>query len=157
MAKRKHISWKTKCASALVALGRMPYSDAKEMTEDQLLSLFHWDHNILHETGHEDRDKFWNLTPMFIAAHRAKTKRDAAIIAKGRRIRAKNSAGAGTDQARLRPAPLRIGPGEVVRGNTFGARQASAPRPARFKHKIKSRGFDTRYKRKLDGTVVKRD
>jgi hypothetical protein len=62
--KRKHISWKTKYASALLALGHIPYADAREMSEDQIISLYHVDHNILNETENENRDKFWNLTPM---------------------------------------------------------------------------------------------
>jgi len=93
MAHRKHISWKTKCAAALLNLrcerDMSMYDDAKRMTEDQFLSLFQWDHNILHETEDPNRDMFWNLSPMFIAAHRKKTKTDAKIIAKSRRIRKK--------------------------------------------------------------------
>src|SRR5262245_27986997 len=88
VAKRKHISWKTKCASALMELCGM-YSECKAMTEDPFISLFNWDHNILHETNHPDRDKYWNISPLFIRAHREKTKRDATVIAKSRRIRAK--------------------------------------------------------------------
>jgi len=175
---RKKIRDRTKLCSALLALGIIPYSDAKKMTEDQLLSLWHFDHNILHETGHPDRDKFWNLTPMLIRPHREKTKRDAAIIAKGRRIRTKlraaeaelayqeliestlfDSVGAGKGAtgapARLGPAlPLRIGSdeecGEPLRRST---RHSSEP----HKRKIRSRGFDKTLRKKLDGTVVKRE
>ena len=154
---RKHISDKTRLAATLLARGEVPYTDAKKMSEDQLISLYHWDHNILHESGHADRDKFWNLAPMLIKAHREKTRADAKIIAKSRRIRAwndrsKDSAGAGNHVARLRSAPLRIGSdeegGEHSRRRSI--RHSSEP------HKLRSRGFDKRYRKKLDGTVVKR-
>src|SRR5262245_20716617 len=89
---RRHISWKTKAAAAILdamlvreRFGLHPrrwYEDAKRMTETQFLSLFHWDHNILHSSGHPDRDKFWNLTFMLIQAHREKTKQDRKIIDK---------------------------------------------------------------------------
>jgi hypothetical protein len=69
----------------------MMYDDAKKMTEDQFLSLFEWDHNMLVSSGHEDIDMFWNLTPLFRKAHREKTKADAKIIAKSRRIRKRQS------------------------------------------------------------------
>lgn len=128
MSKRKHISWKTKCAAALLeAWEDFPYDEAKRLTEDQFLSLFHFDHNILHETEHEDRDQFWNLRPMFIKAHREKTKQDAKVIAKSKRIRAWNE-----KSYRLTPLGLKM------------------------KRKLKSRGFDKTLRKKMDGTVVKR-
>ena len=85
--KRKHISWKKKYACALLALGDVPYGHAREMTADQMISLYHVDHGILHETENENVDQWWNLTPRLISAHRIKTKQDAKIIAKSRRIR----------------------------------------------------------------------
>lgn len=177
MAKRKHISWKTKYAAALLKLGDVPYSDAKSMTEDQIISLYAVDHNILHETNHPDRDRFWNLTPMLIKPHREKTKRDATVIAKGRRIRAWNEKKF-SDAAADAPA-LRTGSGESKRHAGHGAHAAAAPRPARTLtplgkvvlkaidaeakraglrpwRKILSRGFDKRLRKKMDGTVVKR-
>ena len=78
MVARKHTSWKTKYASALLALGHIPYDDAKLMTEDQIISLYQLDH------------KYWNLTPMLIKEHREKTKRDVKVIAKGKRLREKH-------------------------------------------------------------------
>lgn len=83
--KRAHISLKTKLASALLALGHVPYDDAKALTADQLISLYHWDHGILH--GIEINDEYWNLTPILIQTHREKSKRDTAIVAKSKRIR----------------------------------------------------------------------
>ena len=136
MTKRKHISWKTKCASAVLALmnetdpGGLSYADAKLMTEDQFLSLFHWDHNILHETGHEDADKFWNLAPMLIRAHREKTKADAKIIAKSRRIRRK-------EFARL-------------------VEMSGITREPPLLRKLQSRGFDKTLRKRMDGRVEKR-
>lgn len=130
--KRRHISTETKLAATLLKLGDIPYDHAKLMSADQIISLYEWDHNILHETGHPDRDEYWNLKPMLIAAHRAKTKIDAKIIAKGRR--------------------LRIGSNVT---EALGELQVFA-RPKKKKRKIMSRGFDKRFRRKMDGTVVKR-
>lgn len=173
--KRKHISWKTKCASALLCMiadrqgmGSW-YGDAKNMTEDQFLSLFHFDHNILHETGHDDRDQFWNLTPMLIQAHREKTKTDAKVIAKSKRIRREGHGLILSPEARQE---LRGGnPADVLRevfceglyegrqkANAAWVQEANRPGGAvRWARKIQSRGFDKRFRKKMDGTVeVKR-
>lgn len=145
MSRRKHISWKTKCAAALLELRRVPYGDAKQMTEDQFLSLFHFDHNMLHSSEHEDRDRFWNLTPTFIMAHREKTKIDAKIIAKARRISRKTFI---TILPRSRDDDW-IG---NVLDNGFGRQLSKRQRKAI----IRSRGFDKTRRKKMDGTVVKR-
>ena len=101
--KRKHISWKTKCAAALLhAMRDVAYDDAKKMTEDQFLSLWQFDHNMLHAFEDENRDVYWNLTPMLIMAHRRKTKADAKVIAKSRRSKLKPCA----TSNRKRKAPL---------------------------------------------------
>src|SRR5262249_53629299 len=118
--RRKHISWKTKCAAALLCVRYdppIPYDDVKKMTEDQFLSLFHWDHNILHTNNAVD--EFWNLTPMLISAHRENTNQDAKNIAKSKRIR------------------------------FHGMKDK--------KRKIRSRGFDKTLRRKMDGTVTRRE
>jgi hypothetical protein len=163
VGQRKHISWKTKCAAALLQLRGVPYDDAKQMTEDQFLSLFHWDHNILHSSEHEDRDRFWNLTPMLIAAHREKTKTDAKIIAKGKRIRRK-----GPQFLQVSAETRReIGNDKVLAEVARAAYQQGLQQSkieswqtgrglAFFKPAIRSRGFDKRYRKKMDGTVVKR-
>jgi hypothetical protein len=146
MKGRKHISWKTRCAAAVLdammrreRFGLYPqrwYDDAKKMTEDQFLSLFHWDHNILHETKHEHRDQYWNLAPVLIREHREKTQADAKIIAKSRRIRSKFP-------------PL-------AQLKTEG--QLHDPwKPIREKRTIQSRGFDKTRSRKMSGKVVKRE
>lgn len=87
MGPRKHISDRTKLASTLLALGDIPYDDAKQMTSAQIISLYHFDHGELHAfTGN---DQFWNLTPRLILPHRAKSKIDTGIVAKARRIDSK--------------------------------------------------------------------
>ena len=155
MAKRKYIRWKTWAAAVLASacpscgFRYIPYEDAKKMTEDQFLSLFHRDHNILHESGHPDRDAYWNLGPLLIKAHREKTRRDATVIAKSRRIRAWNA-----PYAAVQAPTLRTGPGEFQRRAGHGAHVAAAPRPAR---RLRSRGFNKTLRRKMDGTVVRRD
>ena len=145
MRNRKRISWKTKCASALLCMiadrqgmGSW-YNDAKIMTEDQFLSLFHFDHNILHSTGHLDADKYWNLAPMLIRHHREKTKQDAKVIAKSRHIRDKR------DREMLASMQRALGLNAT----------ADYLREER-KRGIRSRGFDKTLSKKMDGTIVKR-
>jgi hypothetical protein len=209
VARRKYISWKTKYAAALLKLGDVPYSDAKLMTEDQIISLYRVDHNILHETGHPLRDSFWNLTPMLILAHKEKTRHDATVIAKSRRIRAWNEPRANwakqiapmgfcndgepqIDDAAARVPKLRTGPDETAvsaRGTIAGASRPARTRAkvkeqslarqgrvrpgkvrsgeaghgvawqgkAGIERKIPSRPFDRRFKKRFDGTVVKRE
>lgn len=84
MSGRAHISNKTMLASALLALGHVPYAHAKLMTEDQIISLYQWDHNVLHAI--EIINEFWNLTPKLIMEHRRKSAKDKGIIAKSDRI-----------------------------------------------------------------------
>jgi hypothetical protein len=147
MAKRKHISWKTKCAAATRELdylrGQMalvrgasyqpiPYDHAKTMTQDQFLSLFQWDHNKLH--SFDGGDHFTNLSPLPTKAHREKTKRDAKIIAKSRRITAKQ-------------IKYELFPGlAMIERHPF----------RRLKRKIRSRGFDKTRTRGVDGRVRRR-
>lgn len=88
MSQRKHISLTTKLASALLALGHIPYEDAKEMTAAQIIALYHFDHGILH--AFTQNDAFWNLTPRLIAEHRQKSRKDTGIVAKSKRITKKN-------------------------------------------------------------------
>jgi hypothetical protein len=89
---RKHISWEKKCAVLTRQLLDIPYDHSKAMTVSQINSLVQFDHNILHETGHKDRDEHWNFTARRIREHREKTKQDAKIIAKSRRNRRKRTA-----------------------------------------------------------------
>lgn len=85
MTKRGHISMETKLASALLALGIVPYEHAKKMSAAQIISLVHWHHNILHST--EPNNEFWNIEPMPIMEHRKRFPIDAAIAAKVKRLR----------------------------------------------------------------------
>jgi hypothetical protein len=81
---RAHINLTTKLASALLALGEIPYSDAKQMTAAQIISLYQFDHGILH--GVVVIDEFWNLTPRLITPHRAKSRSDTGVVAKVKRL-----------------------------------------------------------------------
>jgi ribonuclease HIII len=134
---RKHISWKTKYASALLALRHIPYDDAKQMTEDQIISLYQVDHNILYESLNPDRDKYWNLTPTLIKEHREKTKADAKVIAKGKRLREKHRAP--REHATITLAELE--------------RQMKTVAHVR---KLISRGFDKTLRKKMNGKVERR-
>jgi hypothetical protein len=178
--KRKYISWKTKCAAAVLhamavqeRFGLYPqrwYDDAKKMTEDQFLSLFQWDHYPhLHESEHPDRDQFWNLAPMLIRDHSLKTKADAKVIAKGRRIRRKERGIVELNREMrefARTNPDRAVAEAFMQGTYAGKQEADqlwakeANRPGGAlswrKPKLQSRGFDKTKRKKMDGTVVKR-
>ena len=95
MRRRDYIPLKTRLAATLCEMltddgtGKLvkiiPYDDAVLMTEDQVISLFQFDHAILH--AHEGTDVFWNLTPRLIRAHRRKTaKVDLPEIAHIKRV-----------------------------------------------------------------------
>lgn len=99
MRKRKRISDRMKLAAALLHYRRgaadgfervIPYEDGKQMSADQIISLFHWDHDpVPYAEGGPDEP--WNLTPRLINAHREKTrKRDVPRIAKNKRIKRKH-------------------------------------------------------------------
>lgn len=167
---RKHISWKTRYASAMLMLYPDMYEHAKLMGESNFASLFQDDHNILHETNHPSRDEFWNLTQRFIAEHREKTRQDLKIIAKGRRIRQQNHYLIINREMREYACenPERALAEAFMQGKFAGQDQANklwkdeANRPggavrwARPPRKIRSRGFDKTLKRKMDGTVVRK-
>jgi hypothetical protein len=114
---RAHISLTTKLASALLALGDIPYEDAKQLTAAQICSLYVWDHGVLH--GIAPINEPWNLTPRLIAPHREKSKRDTGIVAKVRRLEAHQRDHAWV-MSRLADPP---------------------PREPKRKRKISSRGF----------------
>lgn len=92
---RKQPSLKTKLAAALLQMLRpnengqlvpvIPYEDAKQMTADQIISVFHFDHGVLH--AHDGPAEPWNLTPRPIKEHRIKTATiDAPRAAKADRL-----------------------------------------------------------------------
>ena len=77
-----------KLAITLLALGDIPYEDAKLMTTDQIISLYQFDHRIPTALGGSSHVS--NGCPMLIAAHRLKTAgRDIPTIAKSNRLRTK--------------------------------------------------------------------
>lgn len=103
MSKRDHISFKTKLAAALLQMLRpdedgklvpvIPYADAKLMTADQIISLFHFDHYPIRKAD-GGADEPWNLTPRPITEHREKTaKKDKPELAKSARLRGETGRG----------------------------------------------------------------
>lgn len=82
--KRKRISFKTKLAAALRELAQIPHDHAEQMTADQVISLFVFDHNVYHVHG--GSDEHFNLTPLLIAPNRIKTGKDVTQIRKTDRI-----------------------------------------------------------------------
>lgn len=82
MSRSGYIPLKEKLAAALAQMLRddgsgklvpvIPYPDAKMMTADQVLSLFHFDHYPVRKTD-GGPDKHFNLVPRFIREHREKT------------------------------------------------------------------------------------
>src|SRR5258708_500593 len=122
--KRKKISLKTQLAAALLQIRDasserlIPHDDAKLMSACQIISLFHLDHQpIPHADGGPDEP--WNLTHLFIGAHREKTaKRDIPQIAKGKRIRATN----GLLTAKRSRTPMRSGYRKFTKGKKLRSR-----------------------------------
>jgi hypothetical protein len=96
-AKRAHISFKTKLVAALCQMryevdGKweliLNHDEAKALSEDQILSLFHWDHDPIPH-AEDGADEHHNLVPNLIAPHREKTaKVDVPQIAKRKRVAA---------------------------------------------------------------------
>lgn len=95
MAKRGHITFKTKLVAALCQMrhevdGKLElilnHDEAKALSEDQILSLFAFDHDpIPHAEGGED--VHYNLRPELIVPHRRKTATiDVPGIAKRKRV-----------------------------------------------------------------------
>lgn len=97
--RRAHIPVNTKYASVLLQMRDcdcpriIPHEHAKLMSDDQIISLFHCDHDpIPHAEG--GPAEAWNLTHRLIAAHREKTaKVDVPTIAKGKRLRRNEAEG----------------------------------------------------------------
>ncbi len=90
---RRHIPLKTKLAAALACL--LPQADRDyyrrhNATADEILKLFEWDHVSLHCFG--GSDLWWNLDPKSKAQHREKSRRDASIAAKVKRLSARERA-----------------------------------------------------------------
>jgi len=92
---RAHISFKTKLVAALCQMRHevdgkweliLTHAEAKALSEDQILSLWHWEHGVVpHAEGGED--SHYNIEPMLIAPHRKKTAEvDVPGIAKRNRV-----------------------------------------------------------------------
>ena len=92
---RGHISFKTKLVAALCQMRHevdgkleliLSHDDAKALSEDQVLSLFHWDHTVIPH-AEDGPDVHWNLAPELIVPHRKKTATvDVPGIAKRKRV-----------------------------------------------------------------------
>lgn len=150
---RRHISLKTKLAAALCNMVRpdengvmrpvIDHESAKAMTEDQVLSLFNFDHWPVPK--HRDGpDAHWNLTPRPIVEHREKSARvdtpgaakDARLSEAQEEFRRKMLAKAGQET----PLMQAIKDGRI---------------------KVTRSSFQTnrngRFKKKMNGTVERRD
>lgn len=96
----------TKLAAALLARGDVPYAHAKLMTADQMISLYHFHHNIRH--AEDGSDHFSNLEPMLIAAHKKRTAEiDVPEIAKNKDVR---------DKAQIHDAKIAFKLGDTAQG-----------------------------------------
>jgi hypothetical protein len=90
---RKSISKAEKLAAALLEIQRLrgdpiDRDHAKEMSADQICSLFQWDHAAGYVASGADNHPT-GLTPLLIAEHRHKTATlDVPAIAKGKRLSA---------------------------------------------------------------------
>jgi hypothetical protein len=98
---RKSIPLKTKLAAALLTMRRpnehgefdliIPHEHAKLMSDEQIISLFQWDHYPIPH-AHGGPDAAWNLEPRLISEHRTKTaKIDRPMMAKVDRIQAREA------------------------------------------------------------------
>ena len=86
MSRRDYIRMKTLLAAALGQLGNISHEHRKSMTEDQIISLFHRDHDPIpfHIGG---TNEHWNLQWIFRGDHIQKTaKQDIPLLRKGDRI-----------------------------------------------------------------------
>lgn len=121
MTIRAHIPLKEKLASALCQMlcddgtGKLvpviPYEHAKQMSADQVLSLWHWDHWPVRKVD-GGPDLHFNIVPRLIADHLRKTRTiDQPQIAKRKRIVRANDAAVNRLLARADgepPQPQRI-------------------------------------------------
>lgn len=141
MGDRAHIPLKEQLAAALRDMAvkedgklvrAIPYEIAKQMTADQIISLFNCDHGILHAI--KPIDLHWNLTFRFIPAHRLKTaKQDVPALAKGDRIAAEHE--------RFRRRVLaKAGQGEVSTDTNKNPRPKMQSRPLQSGRKLQSGG-----------------
>lgn len=87
--RRKDPTLKDKLAAALRVIAEIQFSHARQMSADQIISLFQFHHILYH--AQDGSDEHWNLEPMLIQAHRERTaKIDVPQIGKTRRISKEN-------------------------------------------------------------------
>lgn len=93
---RRHITLKTKLAAALCQMLKpmpsggfvriIPHDEAKQLTEDEIISRFDMDHHPIPK-AYDGPDVHWNLVPTPREEHRAKTaSEDVPRIAKSKRL-----------------------------------------------------------------------
>lgn len=85
--KRDYIPLPERLAAALSMLLTQEERDALrevKASASKVIALFNFDHVALHALG--GSDAWHNLTPMLIAPHRQKSRRDTSIVAKVKRI-----------------------------------------------------------------------
>jgi len=143
---RAHIPFKTKLAAALRTMlveedGKLvpfiDYDTAKQMTEDQVLSLFHFDHDPKPK-AFGGTDEHHNLVPRPIIEHRVKTaKHDAPRIAKAERL-------SDAQEEFRRRMLAKVGQAE------------DAPRKSLFRSRPIDGSKRSRFKKKMNGEVVDR-
>ena len=126
--RRAHVSLKTKLAAALACL--LPGAErdvyrAGKLPADAIIRLFQFDHIVLHAPPFNGSDEWHNLDPKLTLVHREKSRRDTAIVAKTKRLVAR--------QAVARPGVDRP-------GKAGGDLDASLKR-SKFKRRIPSRPF----------------
>jgi hypothetical protein len=93
MAKRQRINLTTKLAAALLALRDengtplIDYERSKKMAAAEIVAFFQFDH---YPISHAIKpiDEAWNLRPMLLRPHREKSRKDAGVIAKVKRLKA---------------------------------------------------------------------
>lgn len=164
---RKPPNLRQKLASALLMMvqpddtGKMvpviPFARAMKMTADQIISEFDFDHAVYVAIGGGNEP--WNLVPRLRAAHREKTKRDLANIAKVKRGIKKRAAKAATRPLDKHGYPtgedMPLAPGENPIADAQHQKAVDAlMRKARKDHlarkkakKIPSRPFPTKQER----------
>ena len=83
--KRNHISDRTKLATMVCMWLELPDDLSKAMPEAEILGLVEWDHwPVRKADGGEDAH--YNIRPLLRHDHKLKTERDAAEMAKDRRV-----------------------------------------------------------------------
>ncbi len=112
-------------------------------TTAEVLASVQWDHAFLHSLGGDTRPQ--NITPMRVADHREKSKKDAGVAAKSKRLVAKEQA----HRDRLSGLSPEIGDsdGDVVRVTYAELRAQGAKMPC---------GRGSKLKKKMSGEVVPR-